>query len=96
MEQGYDKEQVYDDLIAPLVKEIIRVCREEEIPFMMDFYLKSPDRTPEGHDDMQCISFFKPKGNTPEHFHDIVDRMYNRGEKPWAMAVTISREPREV
>ena len=93
MKTGYDKEAQYDEKIAPLIKQVIQICKDEEIPFVMDFYLKSPDMTPEGHDDLQCISFARPKDNTPSHFHDLIDRMYNRGEKPWAMAVTVRSEP---
>jgi hypothetical protein len=89
MKEGYDKESVYDEKIAPLLKQVIKVCKDEEIPFVMDFYLKSPDMTPEGHNDLQCISFSKPKDNTPPHFHDLVERMYNRGERPYVMAVTV-------
>jgi hypothetical protein len=92
MLQGYDKEAVYDEKIAPLMKEIIKVCKEEGIPMLADFYLASPDMTPEEHDDMHCITYIPTEDNTPEHFPDIKSRLYNRGEKPWAMAVTVRRD----
>lgn len=90
MKSGYNKEPVYDERIAPLVHEIFKICKAEEIPLIMDFYLKSPDMTPVDEGDMHCISYIKPEGNTPNHFPDVISRLYNRGEKPWAMAVTVT------
>lgn len=43
MKQAYDKESVYDEKIAPLMKLIIEVCKEEEIPMVSSFYIQSAD-----------------------------------------------------
>jgi len=37
---GYDKESVYDEKIAPLMKEIIDICKQEDLSFAAQFYLK--------------------------------------------------------
>jgi hypothetical protein len=87
---GYDKESVYDEKIAPLMHEIIKVCKAEGIPMLADFYLKSSDMTPEEQDDMHCITYIPVEGNIPGHFPDIKSRLYNRGEKVWAAAITVT------
>jgi hypothetical protein len=96
MEEGYDKEAVYDEKIAPLMKEIISICKAEEISMLADFYLASPDMTAEGHDDLHCISYIPAEGNIPEHFPDIKSRLYNRGGKLFFAAYTITTKEGEV
>ncbi len=36
----YDKESVYDEEIAPLMQQIIEICKREELPMVAQFYLK--------------------------------------------------------
>lgn len=33
----YDKEDIYDEKIAPLMKQIISICKEHTIPMVADF-----------------------------------------------------------
>lgn len=47
-----DKESVYDERISPLVQQIIEICKEENIPFIMDFAL----RDGEGDENLYCLS----------------------------------------
>jgi hypothetical protein len=40
----WDKEAVYDEQIAPLMTQIIKICKEHEIPLVAVFqYLDAPD-----------------------------------------------------
>lgn len=36
----YDKEEIYDTQISPLVAKIIEICERERIPTAMQFYIK--------------------------------------------------------
>ena len=36
-----DKEQVYDDLISPLVQQILAICQEHKIPMFTSFQFSS-------------------------------------------------------
>jgi len=38
------KEEIYDTQISPLMKEVIRICKEADIPLVADFQLDN-DRT---------------------------------------------------
>ena len=35
-----DKEAVYDEKVSPLVSQIIEICKQEKIPFIMSFALR--------------------------------------------------------
>ena len=35
-----DKEAIYDEKISPLVNQIVDICKQENIPFLMDFALR--------------------------------------------------------
>ncbi|EJQ59764.1 hypothetical protein BW899_24220 [Bacillus mycoides] len=35
----YDKEEVYDEEIAPLMQQILEICKREELPMVAQFYL---------------------------------------------------------
>jgi hypothetical protein len=49
----FDKEAVHDEKIRPLVEQIVKICREEKIPCVMDFMLKEED---DEHDPLHCIA----------------------------------------
>jgi len=38
----YDKEQIYDEKISPLMTQIIQICKENDIKMVADFYLREP------------------------------------------------------
>ena len=44
-----DKEAIYDERISPLVGQIIEICKQEGIPFVMSFALR------EGSEDTEEI-----------------------------------------
>ncbi|ARJ22878.1 hypothetical protein EXW39_16975 [Bacillus mycoides] len=35
----YDKEEVYDEEIAPVSQKILEICKREELPMVAQFYL---------------------------------------------------------
>ncbi|WP_100913524.1 hypothetical protein [Pseudoalteromonas spongiae] len=39
----FDKEAVYDEKIAPLMKEIIAVCKEHQIPALASFTFRNDE-----------------------------------------------------
>ncbi|MEK4451616.1 hypothetical protein [Paenibacillus sp. FSL L8-0506] len=88
MKQAYDKESVYDEKIAPLMKLIIEVCKEEEIPMVSSFYIQSADISRlEG--EIVVSTIIPVKDNTPGAFKEIERILYPR---TYAMAVTITSE----
>jgi hypothetical protein len=59
MEQDWDLEQVYDNEIAPLITQIIAVCKEHKMPMAARFRYSS---------DMSCstsLNFDKERGAEP-------------------------------
>lgn len=55
------KEEVYDAQISPLMKEVIRICKEADIPLVADFQLDN-DRTDSGSEDtFHCTTTLVPK-----------------------------------
>lgn len=38
-----NKEKIYDEKIAPLMKQIIQICKEEKIPMFADFQYSNED-----------------------------------------------------
>jgi hypothetical protein len=98
MTQQYDKEEIYDEKIAPLMKQIIDICKEEELPMVAQFYLKQ--QHPEADEEngaMYCTTTIIPaKDKIYEEHHKhlsyVAEAMrYGPGGKPWVMATTITR-----
>jgi len=75
MKSGYDKEAVYDEKIAPLMKQIIEVCKTEEIPLVASFYLQSADVN-DVDGDMHAKTIIPAKDNMPEEYKKIKDILY--------------------
>lgn len=46
------KEQVYDEKLAPLMAQIIDICRESKIAFVADFLIPNDE-----DDSLHCTSF---------------------------------------
>ncbi len=90
MKTGYDKEQVYDEQISPLMKQIIAICKEHELTMISSFYLASEDMRDEG--DVVCTTRLLYEGNTPDQYIRFNDDLYS---KPLTMAMTITSIPVE-
>lgn len=84
----YDKESVYDNEIAPLMSQIIEICKREEIPMVASFLLRSLD---ENGDELRCTTALVGFEHTPDDFKRINAIAY-QGEPPQAFAVTVTRQ----
>lgn len=88
MKQAYDKESVYDEKIAPLMEQIIEICKAEELPMVASFYIQSADISRlEG--EMVVSTIIPAKDNTPGAFKEIERVLYPR---TYAIAVTITHD----
>ena len=87
----YDKEAIYDDKINPLMAEIIKICKENQIHMLASFYLK------EGTEDegqLYCTTHLSP--DDPETRSQKLIRCCNyiySSETPFIAAVTITKQP---
>ncbi|AJH80306.1 hypothetical protein FOC88_27350 (plasmid) [Bacillus thuringiensis] len=63
----YDKEKVYDEEIAPLLQQILEICKREELPMVAQFYLagESPYNE-EAVTPLYCSSVIIPGGRNEE------------------------------
>lgn len=68
----FDKEAVYDAKISPLVQQIIKICKSEGIPMVMDFTFacgKNP-KSPADHESV--TSSTDHNGWRPEHHKQAI------------------------
>ncbi len=94
----YDKENIYDNEIAPLMKQIIEICKREELPMVAQFYLKQqhPDADEENAA-MYCTTTIIPSRDKiyedhHKHLSYVAEAMrYGPNGKPYVMAATITR-----
>ena len=49
MENQFDKEQIYDEQISPLMKQIIAICKENNIHMLCDFFIGNTEDKPDFH-----------------------------------------------
>ena len=95
----FDKETIYDERIAPLMKEVIQICKSEGIPLVAQFYLKQqhPDADEE-NGAMYCTTSIVPNDveiyqEHRDHLNYVAEVMkYGKNGKPWFMAVTVTKE----
>jgi hypothetical protein len=78
-----DKEPIYDEQIAPLMTEIIRIAKEHEIPMLASFQLSDGD---EEDGPLMCSTFIPQPGCT-EKLHRATEELF-RSEGFFA-AVTV-------
>lgn len=60
--EDFDQEQVYDEQIAPLMAQIIGICREHSIPFLASF-----NYARRGGENMLCTSSHADTHDMPEN-----------------------------
>lgn len=87
-DQFFDKEKVYDEKIFPLMSEIIKICKEENIPIVASFYLK--DETEE-EGPMLCTTYI-PFDREPDKFKECYHVLYKKPSFA-AFTVTVTKDP---
>lgn len=89
----YDKEEVYDNEIAPLMAQIIAICKREQLPMVAQFYLK--EQQEDDGEPMYCSTVILPaKSEMNAEAYDqlrcVSNAMkYGPNGKPFVMAATI-------
>lgn len=86
-EQYGDKETIYDEKIAPLMQEIITVCKENRINMVASFQLKSEQET-DNEEHFLCTTLLPlNKEHYPEQYSNLAKSIYR---KPSYAAITIT------
>lgn len=83
----YDKEQIYDEKIYPLMDKIIDICKENDIQMVFSCYLRADD---EG--DLHCTTYLESKEENCEALKDA-NKVIQCGyvaSRPFVMASTIT------
>jgi len=84
----YDKEQIYDEKISPLMAQIIEICQVNDMQMVASFYLKEAT---EDEYDLMCTSCLLPKDGQNKTLagamHVIQDGYV--AQKPFVMAITV-------
>lgn len=95
----YDKESVYDEKIAPLMNEIIKICKEEKLPMVAQFYLKQEREDVEHiNEAMWCTTVLIPPKKEifeehHEHLSHVAEAMkWGKNGKPFVFATSIMRK----
>ena len=83
------KEDVYDELVSPLVVQLIKLSKEHDIPMLLQFQIN--DDRPEGE------AFFCTTANIPEDGAPSMKRAYRLLKtgysEPQVLAMTIINGP---
>ncbi|ANY67293.1 hypothetical protein BBD42_13025 [Paenibacillus sp. BIHB 4019] len=90
----YDKESIYDNEIEPLMKQIIEICKREQLPMAATFYLQE-HRNDGDHDGepMYCTTELPFPGDTVghEHIKYVSEAMrYGKQGKPFVASYMIT------
>lgn len=81
-----DKEPIYDEKIAPLMKEIIEVCKQNNINMVASFQLMSENETDNGEHFLCTTLLPLKKDHYPEQYSNFCKKIYRR---PQVIAMTI-------
>lgn len=94
----YDKEDVYDEQIAPLMSQIIEICKKENIPLTAQFSLKSHRDDNESQEDpMRCTTIIlateETHGVEIQKWNQFISKhmKYGPNGKPFVMTSVIRK-----
>jgi hypothetical protein len=87
----YDKEKIYDEQIYPLMDQIIKICKENNIGMFASYFLKDKDGE---HDDLYCTTSLPSKECKSMVLTDLFNVAYHGyiAQKPFFMAMTVTKE----
>lgn len=78
-----NKEQVYDEQIAPLMTQIIAVCKEHKVPMLAEFFIPV-----EGIPDLKCTtSLLGGDYVAPQEMHDALGVLLADSSAPEPMMI---------
>jgi UV DNA damage repair endonuclease len=81
-----NKEQVYDEQIHGLVKQILAICKENQIPMVASFHIPNPEDA-----DLMCTSaLLYEEWETPQSIREAY-RLVFHGSGHQSMAITITK-----
>ena len=80
-----NKEKIYDEKVAPLMKEVIAICKEHNIAWVASFAIPN-DEDP----DLICTTALLTKENKPypDEYRQFYDALYGRNVSFAAITVT--------
>jgi hypothetical protein len=82
----YDKEKIYDEQIYPLMDQIVKICKNNDVQMIFSCYLKTDE---EG--DLRCTTYLKSEEENCQTIDDAakVVQLGYIAEKPYYSAITI-------
>ena len=84
---AYDKEEVYDREIAPLMKRIIWICKEHNLPMVATFQYADDEEKGPGY----CTTLLPFEGVASNKIIDLANAM--KPERPVCIAETHVTNP---
>jgi hypothetical protein len=79
----YDKEQIYNEKINPLMSQIFDICKENNVHMISSFYIKEKD---EINDDIYCSIYVSSKEKMSQqlfYIHDVLFKQQHKVIKDW-------------
>lgn len=84
----YDKEQIYDEQISPLMSQILKICKENNVQMAMQFYLQDAESNPDGRP-MYCTSFVNDLHDDMIDYVATEAMRWGRAGKPVILTATV-------
>ena len=69
----YDKEKIYDEQISPLMTQIIKICKDNNIAYTGSFCLKEDKANTEEEGDLMCSTHLP----SPEYESNTLTKLFN-------------------
>ena len=89
MKEFYNLEKVYDEEISPLMKQIIQICKNNNIPMVASFVFENDEDKGEGH----CTtSINNIETRISNSITEAVKIIYARNPQSLAIAITKANE----
>lgn len=85
-----NKEQIYDDQISPLMRQIIGICQEHGIAMMASFDIAHDGEGPNGEDcsSLTCNTLLPDGDGNPNKLFAQANAHIRRGGRPAPMMLT--------
>lgn len=85
----YDKKKIYDEKIFPLMGDIIKICKENDIQMLFSCYLKT-----DGNGAMSCDTYLESKEENCDRLKDAAKCIIlgHVAYRPYFAAMAITKE----